>query len=86
MLLDERGAIALADFDLVRALDTTGGTRTGAMGSFMFAAPEAIIDANKAGPAADVYGLAMTTLFALTKGCAPHLYDSSMREVVMRFS
>ncbi|MDJ0838890.1 MAG: bifunctional serine/threonine-protein kinase/formylglycine-generating enzyme family protein [Acidobacteriota bacterium] len=57
--------VKLTDFDLVRAPDTTGGTRTGAMGSFLFAAPEALVDAKSVGPQADVYGLAMTALFAL---------------------
>ncbi len=55
----------LTDFDLVRAMDTTGGTRTGALGTFLYAAPESMTDASSVGPQADVYGLAMTTLFSL---------------------
>ncbi len=55
----------LTDFDLVRAADTTGGTRTAMLGTFLFAAPEAMADAKQAGEPADVYGLGMTAVFAL---------------------
>jgi len=55
----------LTDFDLVRAADTTGGTRTGAMGTFLFAAPEIMQSPHQAGPQVDVYGLAMTALFLI---------------------
>ena len=59
---DETGV--LADFDLVRSFDTTGGTRTGAMGRFVYASPETMTDAGEVGPPADVYSLGMCTLFA----------------------
>jgi len=55
----------LSDFDLVWAADTTGGTRTGAMGTFMYAAPEALIDASRVDARTDVYSLAMTLIFVL---------------------
>lgn len=55
----------LTDFDLVAAMDTTGGTRTGAMGSFIYAAPEQLHRPQDANARADVYGLAMTLIFVL---------------------
>jgi len=65
ILLHENRAY-LADFDLVKGSDTTGGTRTNAgMGSFLYASPELLSSAQDAGKEADVYGLGMTTLFAL---------------------
>jgi len=39
ILLDESGQPRLTDFDLVRAKDTTGMTRTGMMGTIVYAAP-----------------------------------------------
>lgn len=65
ILLDTEGRAKLSDFDLIGAKDSTGGTRTGALGTFLFAAPEALAAAKDATPAADVYGLAVTTVFAL---------------------
>ena len=40
--LDTGGHPKLTGFDLVRAVDSTGGTRTGALGTVTYAAPEAI--------------------------------------------
>lgn len=54
----------LIDFDLVRAFDTTGGTRTGALGSVFYAAPECWNSAKEATAASDIYSLGMTALFA----------------------
>jgi len=66
ILLDEAGRPKLTDFDLVRAFDTTGGTRTGGMlGTFLYAAPEALINAKEAGEPMEVYGLGMTAAFVL---------------------
>ena len=66
ILLTRSGVAKLTDFDLVRTADTWGGTRTGTLGSFVYAAPEALKKASDAGPAADVYGLAMTAVVGLT--------------------
>jgi len=66
VLLDAEGHAKLTDFDLVRAVDTTGGTRTGMMGTVVYAAPELLYKAQKADARADVYGLGMTAIFALT--------------------
>lgn len=59
------GAPKLTDFDLVGAAETTGGTRTGALGTFVYAAPEAMEKPQDADARADVFGLAMTMVFAL---------------------
>jgi len=56
ILLDASGAPKLTDFDLVGAKDTTGGTRTGALGTLLYAAPELLTHAQDADPRADVYG------------------------------
>ena len=65
ILLTDDGRAKLTDFDLVRAADTTGGTRTGALGTLVYAAPEALEEAKEADARADVYGLAATAAFAL---------------------
>ena len=70
ILLTMDGEPKLSDFDLVRAGDTTGGTRTGGLGTFLYAAPEALTDASRVDPAADVYSLAMTAVVAL-RGSKP---------------
>ena len=66
ILLTSDGRAKLTDFDLVRAFDTTGGTKTGSLlGTVLYMAPEAMIAAEDAGVAADVYSLAMTAAFIL---------------------
>ncbi len=65
VLLGRDARPKLTDFDLVRAADTTGGTRTGMLGTFLYAAPEAMARAQEAAEAADVYGLGMTAIFVL---------------------
>ena len=49
ILLDLDDRPKLTDFDLVRAADTTGGTRTAMMGTFLYAAPEAMADGKAGG-------------------------------------
>jgi tetratricopeptide (TPR) repeat protein len=71
VLLDAEGEPKLSDFDLVRAGDTTGGTRSGALGSFPYLAPECLLHADAADARADVYGLAMTAIFALHGASLP---------------
>ncbi|MCP4590358.1 MAG: protein kinase [bacterium] len=66
ILLDGNNQPLLTDFDLVWAADTTGGTRTaGMLGTFLYAAPEALDNPKEAGVAADVYSLGMTAIFAI---------------------
>ena len=65
ILLDAGGRPLLTDFDLVKTGDTTGATRTGALGTLLYAAPEALEHAGRCDARADVYGLGMTALFCL---------------------
>ena len=65
VLLDADGRPKLTDFDLVRAQDTTGGTRTGALGTVLYAAPETWERAADVDARADQYSLAMTLLYCL---------------------
>ncbi len=64
VLLNDTGTPFLTDFDLVLDHETAGGTRTGALGSVIYSAPELWSDAHAATPSADVYSLAMTAVFA----------------------
>jgi serine/threonine protein kinase len=67
ILLDAAGYPKLTDFDLVQAADTTAGTIPGAMiGTFLYAAPEAMTNPQEATVAADIYSLAMTAAFCLS--------------------
>jgi serine/threonine protein kinase len=75
ILVDASGTPWLTDFDLVGAEDTTGGTRTGAMGTVVYAAPEMTDRPQDADARADVYGLAMTAVFGL------HGVELSLRTV-----
>lgn len=86
ILIDSAGAPWLTDFDLVAAMDTTGGTRTGAMGTFLFAAPEQIRNASEADARADVYGLAMTAMFCLHGGDLPAIAVRRPDRVIERLS
>ena len=76
VLLTKEGVPKLTDFDLVRAADTTGGTRTGALGTVVYAAPEALQDASRVGPTVDVYSLGMIVIVGLRKGSLPTLAEA----------
>ena len=65
ILLAADGSPRITDFDLVKAADSTGGTKTGAMGKFLYAAPEIMTRPQDADARADVYGLGMTAVFAI---------------------
>ncbi len=66
ILLTESRCPKLTDFDLVRGFDTTGGTRTGSMlGTFLYMAPESMMDAKEVDARADIYSFAMTVAFVL---------------------
>lgn len=65
ILIGDDGRAKLTDFDLVSAAESTGGTRTGAMGKFLYAAPEVMSRPQDADVRADVFGLGMTAIFCL---------------------
>lgn len=66
ILLGGPGEIFLTDFDLVMAADTTGGTRTGMMGTPIYSPVELLTRPQDANASADVYGVGMSMLFALS--------------------
>lgn len=66
ILLDGEGSPKLTDFDLVGGADTTGGTRTGALGTLLYTAPECLEKPQEATARADVYGLGMTAMFCFS--------------------
>ncbi len=65
ILLTQSGEPKLSDFDLVGGMDTTGGTRTGALGTVVYTAPELTDRPQEADAMCDVYSLAMTMIFGL---------------------
>ena len=65
ILVADDGRAWLTDFDLVRAPHTAGGTNSKPLGTFMFAAPEVLENGKDANISADIYALAMTTIFAM---------------------
>lgn len=67
ILLTQDGRAKLTDFDLVRSIDTTGGTREGPLGTIVYSAPECLLDASIADERCDVYSLAMVTLFSFRR-------------------
>jgi DNA-binding response OmpR family regulator len=72
----------LTDFDLVHAGGTTGGTRTGMLGTPVYAAPECMTHPERATPRSDVFSLGMTAIFAL-KGEPLTFYDLVDRPAVI---
>ncbi|WP_428262041.1 SUMF1/EgtB/PvdO family nonheme iron enzyme [Haliangium sp.] len=72
ILLTIDDAPRLTDFDLVAVDDATRLTRTGAMGSFLYAAPELLDQPQNADARADVFGLGMTALFLVYGKLLPH--------------
>lgn len=72
VLLGPHGEPKLTDFDLVGGTDTGVDTKTGAMGTLGFAAPEMLSRPQDATASADVYGLAMTAVFVLHGGPVPY--------------
>lgn len=82
ILLDKNGEPKLGDFDLVGGKETTGGTGTGAMGSFVYAAPEMLSRPQDADQRADVFGLGMTALFCLYKRKLPDVVFRNPERVI----
>jgi WD40 repeat protein/nucleoside phosphorylase len=75
ILIDGEGRGYIGDFDLARAKHSTQGTRTGAMGTFAYAAPEQMRDAKAVGIEADAYGAGMCALFVLAGRDPPPLVE-----------
>lgn len=65
IMLTPDDRIKLTDFDLVTSNNTTGGTRTGMLGTFVFAAPEQMHRPQEADHRADIFGVAMTGIFVI---------------------
>jgi serine/threonine protein kinase len=65
VLLTLDGELKLTDFDLVTANNTTGGTRTGMLGTVVFAAPEQLFRPQDADHRADIFGVGMTGVFVI---------------------
>ncbi len=87
ILLDAVGELKLTDFDLVHALDTTGGTRTAAMmGTYLYAAPECLTDGSRVGVSADIYSLAMTMMFSLYGRDLPPILVRNPAEFIQQLS
>jgi tetratricopeptide (TPR) repeat protein len=63
-ILIEGGRPKLTDFDLVWAADTTGGTKTGGLGTQIYSAPETM-GSSEPSVAMDVYSLGMCAVFSL---------------------
>lgn len=71
ILVDEHGRARLFDFDLVRDRYFEGGTRSGGMGTFAYAAPEVLEQPQNADGRCDQYSLAMTLICTMV-GRDPH--------------
>ena len=71
ILVTGNGVGKLIDFDLVFVPSAMPLTATTGMGTRCFAAPEVLVGREDATAAADVYGLAATTLYVLTCGQLP---------------
>ena len=83
ILLGRDGSVRLTDFDLAIDPESTGGTRTGQnMGTFVFAAPEILIDARMAVSESDIYSLAVSTIFALCGHKIPQFHHD--REEIIK--
>jgi WD40 repeat protein len=77
ILFDSAGRAKLTDFDLVTAGDdSTGGTATGPLGTFFYAAPEMRTHPHEADPRADVYSLGKTAAFGFFGGSLPIVPES----------
>ena len=79
MLLGLDGSVKLTDFGIARVLAKTDDSRiTGTgdtLGTIAYMAPEQRLDARRAGPAADIYGVG-ATLYVLITGRRP--FDLAM--------
>lgn len=86
ILLGADGSVKLTDFDLVRDLNTSGGTRSGgAMGTYGYAAPEALSNPQVADARSDIFSLGMTALFCLAWVKRPDALFHHREKVLAQF-
>jgi formylglycine-generating enzyme required for sulfatase activity len=79
-ILLTRGHPKLTDFDLVHVEDTGRKTRTRALGTLAYVAPELVRAGAKVTPAADQFGLAMTAACMYRGQCLEHDPDFDVFE------
>jgi serine/threonine protein kinase len=86
ILMDASFVPRLTDFDLVVGdKSTTGGTRTGAMGSLFYTSPEMMDRPQDADARADVFSLGMTTVFGLYGAKLPYeIVGNNSKEYIDR--
>jgi formylglycine-generating enzyme required for sulfatase activity len=82
----QAGTAKLTDFDLVRLPDSSGGTRTGALGKFLYAAPETMEAAADVDVRCDVYSLGMTALFGFYGKRLPQAALTRQKEFLRRLT
>jgi len=66
-LLESQDAAKLTDFDLVAGAMTTGGARTGGMGTIVYSAPEQLGDARKVSDESSKMGSPSSKLLLVEK-------------------
>ncbi len=81
ILFDSTGNPKLSNFDQIRGVDASGSGHSPERDRFLHVAPEAMTF-GEVGPAADVYGLGMTTLFALHGEDLPPALAQSLQELM----
>lgn len=86
ILINDTQEPLLTDFDLVGGVDTTGGTKTGALGTVVYAAPECLNRPQDATASADVYGLGMTAIFGFHGADLPLTVLRSVEPVITSLS
>ena len=70
ILVDRRGMVRVVDFGLAAFADRQGGFVPGAMGTFVYMAPETVF--GRSTPASDLYSLGLL-MYELFTGGGPHL-------------
>ena len=81
ILITKKREPKLTDFDLILDHDSTGGT-TGGMGTYLYAAPEALNSAADVDPSADVYGLALTAVYMYRREHVPFLRFEKKDDII----
>lgn len=66
ILIDAQNRARLTDFDIARIPEGTQYTQSASMGTYLYAAPEQLQNASVVTVRADIYSLALVTLFVIT--------------------